>query len=61
VLTDGHDSGARTGDGQIEMRLPPGRHTLAVRAGGTMAALGERTVEVQAGEACEVSFTEPAR
>jgi serine/threonine protein phosphatase PrpC len=59
VLTDGHDSGARTGDGQIELRLPPGRHILSLRPGGGAGPLGERIVEVAPGETCEVSFTEP--
>jgi hypothetical protein len=60
VLTDGHDSGARTSDGQIDLRLPPGRHTVALRGGSGQGPLSERTIDVAPGEACEVSFTELA-
>ncbi|MCA1664157.1 MAG: protein phosphatase 2C domain-containing protein, partial [Myxococcales bacterium] len=35
VLSDGHDTGARTGDAAVELRLPPGRHTMSLRAQGT--------------------------
>jgi serine/threonine protein phosphatase PrpC len=61
VLTDGHDSGARTADGAVELRLSPGHHIVALRGGnGAMAPFNARVVDVVSGEACEVSFTEPA-
>jgi hypothetical protein len=59
VLTDGHDSGARTSEGAVELRLPPGKHTVALRAAGS-GSFGDREVQVEPGQACEVSFTEPA-
>ena len=59
VMTDGHDSGARTGEGPVELRLPPGKHTLALRAQGG-PAVGDRELEVTAGQSCDVSFVEPA-
>jgi hypothetical protein len=59
VLSDGHDTGARTGEGSIELRLPPGRHTMSLRAQGT-APFADREVQVEPGQMCEVSFTEPA-
>ncbi|MDB4969601.1 MAG: serine/threonine phosphatase PrpC, regulation of stationary phase [Myxococcales bacterium] len=59
VLTDGHDSGARTADGTVELRLSPGRHTLALRAAGA-GPFGDRELQVEPGQACEVSFTEPS-
>jgi serine/threonine protein phosphatase PrpC len=59
VLSDGHDTGARTGDAAIELRLPPGRHTMSLRAQGT-PPFAEREVQVEAGQMCEVSFSEPA-
>ncbi len=61
VMSDGHDTGARTGEGTIELRLPAGRHTLSLRAqGSAMPVVADRDVEVEAGQTCEVSFTEPA-
>ena len=59
VLSDGHDTGARTGDSAIELRLPPGRHVMSLRAQGT-PPFADREVQVEAGQMCEVSFTEPA-
>jgi protein phosphatase len=59
VVTDGRDSGARTSEGVVEVRLPPGRHTVALRGQGA-ASLGEQQVDVAAGQLCEVSFEEPA-
>jgi hypothetical protein len=43
----------------VELRLPPGKHTLALRAAGT-PPFGDREVQVESGQACEVSFAEPA-
>jgi PPM family protein phosphatase len=61
VLSDGHDTGARTGDGTIEVRLLPGRHTLSLRAPNSPPLpVDARELVVEAGSACEVSFTEPA-
>ena len=62
VLSDGHDTGARTlgaGDGSIELRLPPGRHVMSLRAQGA-PPFADREVQVEPGQMCEVSFTEPA-
>ena len=59
VMSDGHDTGARTSDGSIELRLPPGKHTVSLRAQGA-PPFGDRQVEVATGQACEVSFAEPA-
>ena len=58
VVTDGHDSGARTSEGVVEVRLRPGRHTVALRGQGA-AAVREQQVQVTAGQLCEVSFEEP--
>ena len=55
VLTDGRDSGTRTSEGDVELRLPPGRHTVALRGGGG-AMLGEQQVEVASGQSCEMRF-----
>ena len=60
VLSDGHDTGARTGDSAVELRLPAGRHTMSLRAQGT-PPFAEREVQVEPGQMCEVSFTEPRR
>ena len=59
VLSDGHDTGARTGEGTIELRLPPGKHVMSLRAQGT-APFADREVQVERGQMCEVSFTEPS-
>ncbi|HEX8954055.1 MAG TPA: SpoIIE family protein phosphatase, partial [Polyangia bacterium] len=59
VLSDGHDTGARTGEGAIELRLPPGRHVMSLRAQGT-PPFADREVQVERGQMCEVSFTEPS-
>ena len=59
VLSDGHDTGARTGDGAIELRLPPGKHVMSLRAQGT-PPFADREVQVERGQMCEVSFTEPS-
>ncbi len=59
VLSDGHDTGARTGEGTIELRLPPGKHVMSLRAQGT-PPFADREVQVERGQMCEVSFTEPS-
>jgi hypothetical protein len=59
VMSDGRDTGARTSEGSIELRLPPGRHVMSLRAQGSQP-FGDREVQVESGQACEVSFTEPA-
>ncbi|MCU1280346.1 MAG: hypothetical protein JWM53_3892 [bacterium] len=59
VLSDGRDTGARTGDSSIELRLPPGHHLMSLRANGA-PPIADREVQVEAGQTCEVSFTEPA-
>ena len=59
VLSDGRDTGARTAEGSVELRLSPGRHVMSLRAQGT-PPFADRQVQVEAGQTCEVSFTEPA-
>jgi hypothetical protein len=63
VLWDGRDTGVRTssaaGDGSVELRLPPGRHVMSLRAQGA-PPFADREVQVEPGQMCEVSFTEPA-
>jgi hypothetical protein len=59
VLWDGHDTGARTGEGAIELRLPPGHHVMSLRANGA-PPIADRDVQVEPGQMCEVSFGEPA-
>ena len=60
VLSDGRDTGARTGESAVELRLPPGRHTHVAARAGHAAVRATREVQVEAGRMCEVSFTEPA-
>jgi serine/threonine protein phosphatase PrpC len=57
VLTDGRDSGARTTAGEIELRLSPGRHTLALAAAKEPHPLAERQLDVVEGGSCTVSFS----
>jgi hypothetical protein len=59
VMSDGRDTGARTSEGSVELRLPPGRHLMSLRAQGA-PPVGEHEVQVEPGQTCEVSFTEPA-
>jgi serine/threonine protein phosphatase PrpC len=59
VLWDGHDTGARTTEGEVELRLPAGHHVMSLRANGT-PPLADRDVQVEPGQTCEVSFAEPA-
>jgi hypothetical protein len=68
LMTDGRDSGMRTGpNGKSQLRLVPGRHS--VRLAGRPdappvarpleavdAALADQSVEVRAGEACVIRF-----
>jgi hypothetical protein len=56
IVTDGRDSGARTSEGNLALRLPPGRHTVTLRGGG--ATVGEQSVDVTPGQACEVRFVD---
>jgi serine/threonine protein phosphatase PrpC len=58
VITDGRDSGARTAEAPVELRLTPGRHTLALRAPGA-APFADREVDVAAGQSCDVRLGEP--
>src|SRR6185312_6819941 len=59
VLLDGRDTGVHTsaaaGEGAIELRLPPGRHVMSLRAQGT-PPFADREVQVERGQMCEVSF-----
>ncbi len=59
VVSDGRDTGARTSDGTVELRLPAGRHTLSLRAPNA-PPVAERELVVESGGMCEVSFAEPA-
>jgi serine/threonine protein phosphatase PrpC len=63
VLLDGRDTGVHTsaaaGEGAIELRLPPGRHVMSLRAQGT-PPFADREVQVERGQMCEVSFSEPS-
>jgi serine/threonine protein phosphatase PrpC len=59
VLSDGRDTGARTGDGAIDLRLPAGHHVMSLRVQGA-PPVAERDVQVEAGQRCEVTFGEPA-
>jgi protein phosphatase len=54
VLADGRDSGARTVEGTIQLRLRPGHHTLALRGPGAPAEVHE--VEVTQGGECTLGF-----
>jgi serine/threonine protein phosphatase PrpC len=59
VLSDGHDTGARTGESSVELRLPQGHHVMSLRANGA-PPIADREVQVEPGQMCEVSFGEPA-
>jgi protein phosphatase len=55
VVTDGHDSGARTSEGNLSLRLMPGRHTVALRVGGG-PTVSEQQVEVASDRSCDLRF-----
>lgn len=55
VLTDGRDTGLRTVEGVLDLRLRPGHHALSLSGAGAGAAA--ESVDVVAGAACEVRFT----
>jgi serine/threonine protein phosphatase PrpC len=55
VLADGRDSGARTVEGTLELRLRPGHHTLALSGPG--APDEAREIEVARGVACALRFS----
>ncbi|MEO6951358.1 MAG: Stp1/IreP family PP2C-type Ser/Thr phosphatase [Polyangia bacterium] len=66
VTADGRDSGARTIEGSVALRLRPGRHSLglALPKRTTAPGVGEpvvphQDIEVTQGQACVVSFDEP--
>ncbi len=66
LVTDGRDSGARTGaEGEGHVRLSPGRHRVSLasmRGAGPLASgEGEQYVDVRAGEACLIEFEQTAR
>jgi protein phosphatase len=54
VFADGVDTGARTLDGTLELRLPPGRHRLALAGPGAPPEGHE--LDVVEGGSCAVSF-----
>jgi serine/threonine protein phosphatase PrpC len=58
VRVDGRDTGARTRDGEIAVKLPPGRHRVGLRGPG--APVYERVVEAdEAGCAARFETTAP--
>ena len=66
VTADGRDSGARTVEGSVALRLRPGRHSvgLSLPRRTSAAESGEslvphQDVEVAEGQACVVSFDQP--
>jgi protein phosphatase len=59
VLTDGRDSGARTSEAPLSLRLSPGRHTVGLRAGAG-PTVGEQQIDVAAGQSCELRFGDEA-
>jgi protein phosphatase len=54
VLNDGRDTGLRTVEGEVELRLRPGRHTLALAGPG--APNGTQDVEVVRGAECAIQI-----
>ena len=54
VLSDGLDTGVRSAEGAVVLRLKPGRHTVALRGAGI--AETSRQVEVARGAECRVDF-----
>lgn len=54
VLSDGRDTGVRSAEGAVVLRLKPGRHTVALRGAGIAEA--SREVEVARGAECRVDF-----
>jgi protein phosphatase len=55
VVTDGRDTGARTVEGAVELRLKPGHHTFELRGQGAPAQSQE--IDVVRGEACALRFS----
>ena len=58
VLADGRDSGARTIEGEVPLRLHPGHHRIGLAAPRRAADLvqAQKDVDVRSGEACVVQF-----
>jgi protein phosphatase len=56
VITDGRYSGARTERGDVELRLSPGHHRVALRGVGAPAV--EQWLEVESGKACALRFAD---
>jgi protein phosphatase len=54
VMADGRDTGVRTVEPTVRVRLRPGHHKLELR--GAEAAGGMRDIEVVRGEACWITF-----
>ena len=66
VIADGRDSGARTVEGSVALRLRPGRHSVGLalpkRAAAAQAAeslVPHQDVDVTVGQSCVVSFDAP--
>jgi protein phosphatase len=57
VLADGRDSGVRTSEGTVTLRLQPGHHTVTLS--GQAAPEVSRDVDVASGAACEIDFAPP--
>jgi protein phosphatase len=60
VTADGRDTGARTVEGEVGVRLRPGRHLVGLAAPRHGIELAQQEVEVRTGEACVVRFDDPA-
>jgi serine/threonine protein phosphatase PrpC len=60
VLADGRDSGARTVEGEVGLRLRPGHHRIGLVAArrGAESTSGSKEIDVHAGDACFVEFEE---
>jgi len=55
VLTDGQDTGARTVEGAVELRLKPGHHSFELRGQGAPNEAQE--IDVVRGEVCSLRFS----
>ncbi len=60
IVVDGRDSGVRTTEGNVALRLPPGHHRVGVTKALAGEADGARDVSVVVGEACAMSFDDTA-
>jgi protein phosphatase len=63
VISDGRDTGIRLpaapgddGAARVKMRLRPGKHTVALKGGGTAEV--QRQIDVARGASCDIDFTD---